>query len=81
MKIKKDKYMEALWCLAVFAFFYIWFSRIHPLVVYDGDDWSYIAFARRATPVWGAWNPAKVFPEVLMPLFSNIILHKFVTLT
>lgn len=81
MKIKKDKYLEAFWCLAVFAFFYIWFSRIHPLVVYDGDDWSYIAFARRATPVWGAWNPAKVFPEVLMPLFSNIILHTFVPLT
>ena len=81
MNIKKEKLWDALWYLAVFAFFYIWFSRIHPLVVYDADDWTYIAYVRRATPIWGEWNPAKVFPEVLMPFFSNIILHTLVPLT
>ena len=81
MNTKKEKLLDALWYLAVFAFFYIWFSKIHPLIVYDGDDWTYIAYVRRATPIWGAWNPAKVFPEVLMPFFSNIILHTLVPLT
>ena len=81
MNTKKEKLLEAFWCLAVFAFFYIWFSKIHPLIIYDADDWTYIAYVRRATPIWGAWNPAKVFPEVLMPFFSNIILHTLVPLT
>ena len=81
MNTKREKYWEALWYFAVFAFFYIWFSRIHPLIVYDADDWTYVAYVRKATPIWGDWNPAKVFPEVLMPFFSTIILHTLVPLT
>ena len=81
MNTKREKLLEAMWYTAVFAFFYIWFSKIHPLIVYDCDDWTYIAYARRATPIWGEWNPAKVFPEVLLPFFSNIILHTLVPLT
>ena len=81
MNTKKEKLWEALWYIAIFAFFYIWFSKIHPLVVYDSDDWTYIAYARRATPIWGEWNPAKVFPEVLFPFFSNIFLYTLVPLT
>lgn len=80
MNMKKEKRWEALWYFVVFAFFFIWFSKIHPLVIYDADDWTYIAYVRRATPIWGEWNPAKVFPEVLMPFFSNIILHTLVPL-
>lgn len=81
MNMKKEKLWETVWYLAVFAFFYIWFAQIHPLIIYDADDWTYIAYVRSATPVWGAWNPAKVFPEVLMPFFSNIILHTLVPFT
>lgn len=80
MDVKKEKYLEVLWLFAVFAFFYVWFSRIHPLVVYDADDWTYLAYVRKATPIWGEWNPAKVFPEVLFPFFSTIILHTVVPL-
>lgn len=80
MNTKKDKYVEGLWYFAVFAFFYIWFSQIHPLIVYDADDWTYLAYVRKATPIWGDWNPAKVFPEVIMPFLSNIILHTIVPL-
>lgn len=78
MNLKKEKSWEGLWLLAVFAFFYVWFSEIHPLIVYDADDWTYLAYVRKATPIWGEWNPAKVFPEVLMPFFSTIILHTMV---
>lgn len=80
MNNKKEKYLEAVWYCAVFAFFYVWFSRIHPLIIYDADDWTYVAYVRKATPIWGDWNPAKVFPEVLMPFFSGIILHTLVPL-
>ena len=80
MNIKTEKRLEALWYLAIFAFFYIWFSKIHPLIVYDLDDWTYLAYVRKATPIWGDWNPAKVFPEVVMPLVSTIILHTIVPL-
>lgn len=80
MNMKKEKYWEALWYFAVFAFFFVWFSKIHPLIIYDCDDWTYIAYVRKATPIWGDWNPAKVFPEVLMPFFSNIMLHTLVPL-
>ena len=80
MNIKTEKRLEALWYLAIFAFFYIWFSKIHPLIVYDLDDWTYLAYVRKATPIWGDWNPAKVFPEVVMPFVSTIILHTIVPL-
>lgn len=81
MNIKKEKLWETLWYLAVFAFFCIWFAKIHPLVIYDADDWTYVAYVRSAAPMWGGWNPAKVFPEVLFPFFSGIILHTLVPLT
>lgn len=72
---KKERLLSGLCYLAIFAFFYVWFSRIHPLIIYDADDWSYIAYVRTATPIWGDWNPAKVFPEVVMPFLCSIILH------
>lgn len=56
----------------VFVFTFVWFSSVHPLVVYDGDDWTYIGYVRRALPLWKAWNPARVFPEVFMPLCGSI---------
>ena len=75
MYSKKETLIRGLWYLAIFSFFFVWFSRIHPLIIYDADDWSYIAYVRTATPIWGDWNPAKVFPEVVMPFFCSIILH------
>lgn len=81
MVTKKEQSLGLLWYAAVFFFFYVWFSRIHPLVVYDADDWTYLAYVRKTTPIWGDWNPAKVFPEMVMPFFSTIIMHTLVPLT
>jgi len=75
METKRNKWLVSAWYLAVFAFLYIWFSRIHPLVVYDADDWTYLAYVREAMPLLGDWNPGKVFPEVVMPLVSSIGLY------
>lgn len=71
---KQNKY-ELIWYIIVFAFVFIWFTQIHPLVIFDADDWTYISNVRKATPIWGAWNPSKVFPEVIMPLCSRIAVY------
>ncbi len=46
----------------------LFFTEAHPLVVYDGDDWSHISYRRAAIPQWEGWNPIKVFPETLLAM-------------
>lgn len=75
MKDRKLKWLEALWYPAVFVFLYIWFAKVHPVVVYDADDWTYLSYVREALPIWGDWNPGKVFPEVVMPFLSTVGMH------
>lgn len=72
MRTKKSFPWHAIWYLLIFLFFFIWFSKLYPLVVYDTDDWFFLGHVRSAAPIWGAWNPAKVFPEFFMPLFSSL---------
>lgn len=72
MKKRKLTGFEMAWYLGVFGFLFVWFTQIHPLVVYDADDWTYLAYVRSATPIWGDWNPAKVFPETVMPFFLRL---------
>lgn len=75
MNLKKQKTWELLWYLGVFLFLFVWFTRIHPLVVYNADDWTYAAGVRPVKPVWGDWNPTKVFPETFEPFVSSIALY------
>ena len=62
---------EYLWII-LFALFFIFFTNIYPLILYDADDWTYVAQARSFMPIIGDWNPAKVLPETLMPLAGSI---------
>lgn len=80
MKKGKLTGIEIVWYVAVFGFLMVWFTQIHPLVVYDADDWTYLAYVRSATPIWGDWNPAKVFPETVMPLFSTVAVYTLMPL-
>lgn len=72
MNIKKEKIANILIWVMVYAFFLVLWTRIHPVMVADADDWTYISFSRQALPAWKAWNPAKVFPETFMSLCGNI---------
>lgn len=81
MTEKKEKLCRIGWYVLVFGFLYIWFTRIKPLVAYDGDDWLYLSFVRRAVPIWKDWNPARVLPEVLMPLCGAVAAYGVMPLT
>lgn len=53
-------------------FIFIFFTVVHPLYIYDTDDWTYITYSRHAWPSTKLWNPTKILPETLMPLAATI---------
>lgn len=81
MKETRKKLCHGLFYLAIFTFLFVWFTKVHALVVFDADDWSYLAYVRATTPVWGEWNPAKVFPEVIFPFISTVAAYLVMPLT
>ena len=52
----------------IFLAMFIFFSQVHPIVLFDNDDWNVISDARTALPKWGGWNPIKVLPETFFPI-------------
>ena len=65
-----NKKMFSIYTILIFIGLFIFLTRLNPLVVYDADDWLYIAQFRKPIPIIGGWNPIKVFPETFMPLVS-----------
>lgn len=66
---------------ACFAFFFLFFSTIHPVYLLHVDDWTYISYWRECLPLWGNWNPTRVFPEILMPIcggFAAFVINPLV---
>ncbi|WP_026522054.1 hypothetical protein [Butyrivibrio sp. VCB2001] len=59
-----------IYAFLLFVGLFIFLTSINPLVVYDADDWLYIAQFRLPIPMIGYWNPIKVFPETFMPAVS-----------
>lgn len=57
------------------------FTVVHPLYIYDTDDWTYISYSRHAWPTIKEWNPTKILPETLMPLTAEIGLKFIMPLT
>ena len=74
MEKRSWKARAAYWAFAVglFACMMLFFAKIHPLMMHDGDDWGYMAYTRWATPIWGYWNPTRILPETFMPLITYI---------
>lgn len=52
----------------IFLAMFVFFSQVHPIVLFDGDDWNVISDARVGLPKWHGWNPIKVLPETLFPI-------------
>ena len=73
IKSKLNQYkFELLIGIFVFIVMFVFFSRIHPIVIFDGDDWSLISDSRPALPKWHAWNPCRILPETFYPLCGYI---------
>ncbi len=53
------------------ALLLIHYICIRPIIICDPDDWTYISYIRQAVPLWGAWNPAKIFPETIEGLLGD----------
>ena len=75
MKKIKTTPPELIWYFLVFGFFLVWFTRIHPLTVFDVDDWAYLHYPRRAVPLPTYWNPGRILPEILMPFCGSLAAH------
>ena len=71
--MKKDKTKSFIILgIIIFIFFVLFFTVIRPLIIFDADDWIYVAPRNRSfVPITKIWNPAKVFPET----FSASFLH------
>ena len=64
----KNFRVELLTGTLIFAAMFVFFSQVHPIVLFDGDDWNVISDARTGLPKWGGWNPVKVLPETFFPI-------------
>ena len=69
--MNKNKFINLIWII-IFILFFVFFTKLYPLILYDADDWTYVAQDRRMLPIIGYWNPSKVLPETLMPLCGAI---------
>ena len=52
----------------IFVAMFVFFSQVHPIVLFDGDDWNVISDARVGLPKWHGWNPIKILPETFFPI-------------
>lgn len=68
----RDRRIRMLYCIFIFAFTCVFFTVIHPLSIFNADDWLGIATNRHLIPQWGRWNPTRVLPEALLPLCGSI---------
>lgn len=72
MNTRRENWIGAGLCLAVFLSMLLFFEIAHPLAILDADDWTYIAQSRIALPAAKFWNPARILPETLMPYASGL---------
>lgn len=72
MKPYKERILTILFIVGVFISILVFFSSIHPITLFDTDDWNYACYHRTALPLWKNWNPIRVFPEIFMPIVTMI---------
>lgn len=69
---KKEKVISFIFLAMISIFFIMFYVVIHPIVLFDSDDWINCCSFRDAIPLYGAWNPGRILPEIMMPLCSKI---------
>lgn len=69
-KCKNEKLLIGVCVGGIFILSMLFFTKIHPIVISDTDDWNFSYYHRSALPAWKGWNPIRVFPEVFMPMVS-----------
>lgn len=77
MSIIKEKSVKIGICALAFISMFIFFTAVHPLCIYDSDDWRYIAYVRVPFPSISEWNPTKILPETLLPLSAKLGMYLF----
>lgn len=58
--------------LFLFVFLLLFFFSLHPIFIFDTDDWGNLSLSRPLYPTLQTYNPSKILPEFLMPLVSLI---------
>lgn len=58
--------------ILVFIGLILFFTKVAPLIIYNCDDWIYLGEIRLPIPLWGSWNPTRVFFETVMPICGRI---------
>lgn len=76
-----ENYKYVIVALIVFISMFIFFYLVHPLYIYDHDDWTYISYSRLAIPNIHEWNRTKVLPETLFPFLSHIAVNVIYPIT
>lgn len=71
-QVKKLRLSYLFFGVSIFFLTFVFFYNIHPLVIFDTDDWCYLTYPREAVPIPSSWNPTRIFPEVIMPFASAI---------
>ncbi len=72
---RRLRWQEGLLFAGIAGFLLLFFGRLHPYLPYDGDDWAYLFYSRGALPIWGYWNPGRIFPEIVRPLTAFAAFH------
>lgn len=68
----RRRLLTPLFLIGVFVFMFVFFYNVHPLVIFDADDWTYVSYSRLAVPSASYWNPSRILPEILMSGCSSL---------
>ena len=64
------KHFVIIYYVLFFLVFFLFFTIVHPLYIFDSDDWGNMGLMRSVFPRINSFNPIKVFPEVLFTFIS-----------
>lgn len=70
--MKNNRKLIIIIHIVIFLLLLVFYTKICPIIPFDGDDWYFTGAIRLPFPIWGAFNPSKVLPEIIEPLCGYI---------